>query len=159
MTSTYDYQIYLNIQKLDEEITEPELPALPEGIHARLKRQPDTRQTRVWEGTLSIGHSKAELKIFVKWMREELPKIFSGKISLYDPQLGRSLFMERDEEEFVESVCKHDAWILSNLGGDTLHAEEPRIEMPARTKMLIWFALLLVALYFLTNFGLTLYFR
>ncbi|PKN44680.1 MAG: hypothetical protein CVU59_11080 [Deltaproteobacteria bacterium HGW-Deltaproteobacteria-17] len=159
MTSTYEYQIYLNIQKLDEETAEPGLPALPEGLHVRLTRQPDTRQTRVWEGSLSIGHSRAELQIFAKWMREELPKTFAGKISLYDPQLGRSLFMERDEEEWVESVCKHDAWILSNLGGDSLHVEEPRIEMPARTKMLIWFALLLVALYFLTNFGLTLYFR
>lgn len=159
MTNTYEYQIYLNIQKLDDEVAEPEIPPLPEGIHVRLTRQPDTRQTRVWEGSLSIGHSKVELRKFVKWMREDLPKVFPGKISLYDPQLGRSLLMERDEEEWVEAVCKHDAWILGNLGGDSLHVEEPKLEMPVRTKLLLWFTLLLVALYLLTNFGLNLYFR
>ena len=159
MANTYEYQIFLNIQIVDDETAEPEFPALPEGFHVRLVRMPDTRQTRVWEGSLSIGHSRAELRKFAKWMREDLPKIFPGKISLYDPQMGRSLFMERDEEEWVDAVCKHDAWILTNLGGDSLHEQEFKVEMPMRTKLLLWFGVLLVALYFLTNFGLNLYFR
>ncbi len=159
VTNPYEYQFFLNIVILEGDPPDPGLPALPEGLHVRLTRRPDARGARVWEGSLSLGHTKADLQKLVKWLREELPKIFAGKISLYDPQLGRPVLLERDEEEWITSVCKHDAWVLSNVGGDTLHVEEPRLEMPARTKMLIWFALLLVALYFLTNFGLSLYFR
>lgn len=159
MTNPYEYQFFLNIEIPAGGASEPELPPPPQEIHVHLTRRPDSRGAHVWEGSLQLGHSKADLQKFVKWMQEELPKSFPGKISLYDPQLGRAILPERDEEEWVNSVCKHDAWILSNVGGDSLHVEEPRIELPARTKMLIWFALLLLALYFLTNFGLSLYFR
>ncbi len=159
VTNPYEYQFFLNIEIPAGGAPEPELPLPPQEIHVRLTRRPDSRGAHVWEGSLQLGHSKADLQKFIKWMREEIPKSFPGKISLYDPQLGRAILPERDEEEWVTSVCKHDAWVLSNVGGDSLHVEEPRIELPARTKMLIWFALLLLALYFLTNFGLSLYFR
>ncbi len=160
MAGYYEYQLFFGIARTAS-AERPPLPALPAGIHAHIREAPETPDAWRWECALAMGHSRTELESLVKWFREDLAALASDPPQIFDPQLGRSLFFHRDgdAQDFVDSVCNHDAWVLNHVGGDSLHVEPISEGMPVRTRMLLILAGLLVALYLLTNFMLDLYFR
>lgn len=159
LDNSYEYQIFLNIRKTDGDNNWPDLPELPGELRIRIHQEGDNARAWVYSVSFAIGHARAELEEFVKWIAKTLEEMYPQRISLHDPQMGRPVTFPRDSVEWVDNVCRHDSWILSNIGGDSLHVEEYRFELPPRTKMILWFAVMLLALYLLTHFGLSLYFR
>ncbi len=159
MSAYYEYQLFFSIPKSDAPVR-PQLPCLPAGVQARMANLA-RRTTGNGNDSLSMGHSRTELESLIKWFREDLASISTESVQVFDPQLGRQLFFHRDgdAQDFIDSVCKHDAWVLNHVGGDSLHVEPLDTGMPVRTRMLLIFAGLLLALYLLTNFMLDLYFR
>lgn len=159
MSSYYEYQLFFGFPKVSMH-QRPQLPSLPAGIHAHITEIEDKDNWR-WECSLSMGHSRTELESLVTWFQKDLSSISPEPMQVFDPQLGRQLFFHRDgdAQDFIESVCKHDAWVLNHVGGDSLHVEPIQDGLPVRTRMLLIFAGLLLALYWLTNFMLDLYFR
>lgn len=160
MSSYYEYQLFFSFPKAGSE-TRPQLPPLPPGVQARITEIPDDGGAWRWECSLAMGHSRTELESLTRWFRENLASLTDEPVQVFDPQLGRQIFFHRDGDgqDFIDSVCRHDAWVLNHVGGDSMHVESIEPGMPVRTRMLLIFAALLVGFYLLTNFMLDLYFR
>ncbi len=155
MVSTYNYSLFLRNKKGD---LPQKLPSPPDALKIRV--QPEKREGEVisWLILLPMGLSREQLVDLLEWLSLVVEEQGGG--TLYDPQLGQPLDLDRDDEHLIHSVERHDRWILENLGGESVSSPDTYAPLlPTRTKVILWFGAGVVLLYFLTHLLLNSYFH
>ncbi len=155
MDETYNYSLFLRIKGSR---ASAELPPAPVSIGLKIQQEQLREEVSSWNLRLPLGLSRDQLVDLLEWFEKLEDSL--GDYELYDPQAGRPLALPDDDEVLVEGVLRHDQWILDNVGGDSMGSppEESPL-LPPRTKLILWLALGLVLLYFITRFMLSSYFR
>ncbi|MBU1537700.1 hypothetical protein KKF84_20470, partial [Myxococcota bacterium] len=134
-----------------------ELPPVPPDMGLILRKEQHLGKASSWNLMIPLGLSREKLVDLLEWF-EGLQESM-GDMALYDPQLGRKLTLPDDDEALLEGILSHDAWILENVGGSSMGSpDESTPLLPPRTKLVLWFSLAIILLYFLTRFMLSSYF-
>ncbi|MGM0595607.1 MAG: hypothetical protein ACQES9_01070 [Myxococcota bacterium] len=157
MLIDYSYKLFFQVE---------EVPP-PEQIKEKWKEFPADSVIKVafndllgkkWKISIPTGMAAEDLNQLFDWLSEFI-KLYSGEVIIFDPQLGRNIDFENDLQELIFSILQHDKWIIENVGGSSLSSAHDDYELiPGRTKIVLIFAVFLVALYFFTNFLLGIYF-
>ncbi|MBN2725213.1 MAG: hypothetical protein JXR95_14205 [Deltaproteobacteria bacterium] len=148
MNSTYEY--HLLIKKSGN--ADLEMPQPPENTSVRIYTE-----GKGYTISIPVGYTEDVLIEIVEWIIEIVPKI-SEDGKFFDPQTGYNWEADVEPSVLASEIQRHDKWLLDNMGigsASSMDYDEPG--MPARTKMLIWFAIFLFGLFLLVKVSLTMY--
>jgi hypothetical protein len=155
MGSAYNYSLFVRIKDSNDGIT---LESAPEDLFLIIKPLKRHGSKSGWNILVPLGLSREKLADFLEWL-EEIHDIFKEKFELFDPQQGFSIEPDKDGDELIEEIIKHDTWILDNIGGDSVSAiSSDSGKMSGKSKLLFWFTGIIFGLYFLTKCSLSIYF-
>lgn len=153
MVSTYNYSLFIRINGEKADLVLPKLPF----EEIRLIEEHRSAKKRSLNLMVPLGLPRERIVDLLEWF-EKLEELVTS-YTLFDPQLGRTLELPKDDEALLESILAHDAWILDNVGGDSYAPGDHETSLlPPRTKLLIWFVVIIIMLYFLTRLALSSYF-
>ncbi|MBU1220907.1 hypothetical protein KKF34_03790 [Myxococcota bacterium] len=150
MSSVYNYELY---QRKVPDMPE-NLPTAPENTGVVIKNE-----EKSWIFSIPVGHPEAIVNEILEWIEETIIPFNPGG-EIYDPQAGHNWMIGQDKIVLTEAIIRHNKWIMENIGtGDYIPPDTDEPGMPVRTKMIIWFAIILVGLYFLLNFALDMHLK
>jgi hypothetical protein len=156
MDSSYKYTIFIKF--LSENSSSNPEPEIPEDFKITCSKLDDKKE-KGWSFDFEVGVKKIILEEFIEWLKKDyLPNI--GKYKIFDPHQGKVIDLKKEKFELIDSILKHDHWVLNNIGGQSASSYEHIKPTYFNRKVVLMFYLLLilVGVYLLANFSLDLFF-